>query len=228
MKNQYFGDNRDLFKYDLIYRIINDSLVKHFTFIPMLTKDDGTEQGGERDRSKAKAGRRNCELVRFLNQFGDKDKRDIKQLKGFFGKLVKIDKGDEYFSHEQREEYFKRIENDLPSKSLIFVDPDIGLQVKRTRDKHIKYSEVKSIYKHMDNSSILMIFQFIPREVREAYFSRISGKLKEEAEDSPIYISDNQIAFFFLAKNKSLKESLCKVITKYKRIYQDKGVFSQC
>ena len=80
----------------------------------------------------------------------------------------------------------------------------------------------------MDKSSALMIFQFIPREKRNTYFPRISEKLKEKVGDLPIYISDNQIAFFFLTKDTSLKELLCKVITKYGKTYEDKGVFSQC
>lgn len=48
MKNQYFGDNRDLFKYDLVHKIINAryaGLPKRFTFIPMLTENDNTKQG---------------------------------------------------------------------------------------------------------------------------------------------------------------------------------------
>ena len=43
MKNQYFGDNRDLFKYDLVHTIIrarHAGLPSRFTFIPMLTKDE--------------------------------------------------------------------------------------------------------------------------------------------------------------------------------------------
>ncbi len=224
MKNQYFGDNRDLFKYDLILQVIkNTSSINHFTFIPMLTKNDDTKQGGERDRNKAKFGKQNKDLIRFLNEFKENSKRNINELESFFKKKainMKIHCGkDKYFSHRQRKEYFKQIRRELLSKSLVFIDPDIGLQVKRTRDKHIRYCEVKGLYERMDKSSILMIFQFIPRINRETYFCETTKKLNEKAGNVPIYISDNQIAFFFLTKDKSLKESLAKIISDYRESY---------
>ena len=220
MKNQYFGDNRDLFKYDLILQVIRgiDS-INHFTFITMLTENDDTKQGGERNRYKAKIRKKNKELIRFLDEFGNESKRDIKYLKSFFDKKgieMTIYYGkNKYFSHLQREEYFKQIEDKLLSKSLVFVDPDIGLQVKRTRDKHIRYSEVQNLYERMDKGSVLMIFQFIPRENRAAYFPRISKTLIEKVGDLPVYISDNQVVFFFLTKDKSIGKQLTKLVKDY-------------
>jgi len=110
MKNQYFGDNRDLFKYDLILQVIQQvGSIKHFTFIPMLTENDDTEQGGERNRDKAKGGTKNDKLVKFLDKYGEESRRDIKHVKRFFGKRdvkLKIYYGkDKYFSHEKRGEY---------------------------------------------------------------------------------------------------------------------------
>jgi len=69
MKNQYFGDNRDLFKYDLIIEILTKGeFIRHFTFIPMLTEDDDTKHGGKTNRNEAKAGTKNIELKNFLNK----------------------------------------------------------------------------------------------------------------------------------------------------------------
>ena len=50
MKNQYFGDNRDLFKYDLFLKIIQKTdSVNRFTFIPMLTPDVRSSQNAKRE-----------------------------------------------------------------------------------------------------------------------------------------------------------------------------------
>lgn len=218
MKNQYFGDNRDLFKYDLVYQIIQSGLVDHFTFIPMLTEPDNTKQGGNRNRDKAKAGTENKDLVRFLNAFEDKNKRDIKQLETFFKAkdAITIYRSDKYFSHLRRDEYFKKICDKLLSKSLVFVDPDNGLEIGRTKEKHILYTEVKDLY---NKSSILMIFQFLPRKNREIYFSDIREKVKRAVESIPLHISDNQIAFFFLAKDENVRKLLVTVIQDYKKTY---------
>lgn len=47
MKNRYFGDRNDFLKYDLVLNLIEktDNL-KCFTFLPMLTQDDGSGDGG--------------------------------------------------------------------------------------------------------------------------------------------------------------------------------------
>lgn len=226
MKNQYFGDNRDLFKYDLVMQIIKAGLANHFTFIPMLTPDvpsnkSAKREGEQRDRSKAKAGWKNPVLIKFLNEFDDENRRDITQLEGSFKKqrMAAVTFGD-YFCHAERGQYFQKVKGGLLPKSLICVDPDIGIgEVKRPREKHILCSEIKDLFKCMDNSSLLMIFQFFPHEKRETYLPRISKRLKEEVGNLPICISDNQVVFFFLAKDNSLRESLGKEISKYGEDY---------
>jgi hypothetical protein len=58
MKNQYFGDIRDLFKYDMVVWLIRQiSSLENFTFIPMLTENDPSKKdGSQTDPTKAKAG----------------------------------------------------------------------------------------------------------------------------------------------------------------------------
>ncbi len=46
MKNQYFGDRNDMFKYDLALTLVAEVDGLHqFTFVPMLTPDDGRSDG---------------------------------------------------------------------------------------------------------------------------------------------------------------------------------------
>lgn len=217
MKNQYFGDDRDLFKYDLVHKVINAGyagLPTRFTLIPMLTKDEG--------RKKGKPGTKHPELVNFLNACTTSEKRNIRQLEAFFKDKISIYGANDHFcseSSEMRNEYFKQVRCHLLQKSLILVDPDIGIENGKLTEKHLQYSEVKELYDNMGSDSILMIFQFIPREKRETYFPRICGEFKQKVGNLPIYISDNQIVFFFLAKDKSLRNSLGNVISDYKASY---------
>jgi len=192
-------------------------LVNHFAFIPMLTSSDGTNQGGETNREKAKAGKENKDLMHFLDECVTEDRREIKQLKGFFKKQgIEMTIYGKDFSHLTRENYFREIAEELLSKSLIFVDPDIGLQVKRTRNKHIKYSEVKNLYKRMDKDSILMVYQHFPRINHPKYLNRRMEELKEEITGNfPICIDDNEIIFFFVTKNEYLEHSLIHLISHY-------------
>jgi len=199
-------------------------LVEHFTFIPMLTSNDDKGHGEKYSRDKAKAGTENKELMRFLDECVKEGRRDIEQLESFFTKgaiEMTIYRGkDKYFSHQQRREYFGQIGDELLSKSLVFVDPDIGLEVQKSGEGHILYAEVKNLYQRMDESSTLMIYQYFPHKPRQQYLNTRCEELKEKvAGDWPICIDDDEIAFFFLTKDKSLEHSLMHIISDYAECY---------
>ena len=180
MKNQYFGDIRDLFKYDLILELLLKTSLDHFAFIPMLTKNEESTNGRKIDYRSARAGTRRTILRSFLERCLAENRRRIEELERFFrgSKLPKkikltIFANNRYFSDKNRQEYFESIKEDFLKGSVILVDPDIGLEVKNTRgreEKYVKYEEIKVLYDRMDRRSILLIFQFIPRAEREKYF----------------------------------------------------------
>lgn len=237
MKNQYFGDIRDLFKYDIIQRILKGiSSLQRFTFIPMLTKNVPKSGEGnylKRDFDMAKKngrpGTNNEKLIGFLKKYGgiDKDKRDFTKIENYFESedievLIYKDKEHEYFEHKARDRYFKNIQGEYLHNSLIFVDPDIGLEVKNSTKNHLLYSEVEDLHRHMDKDSILMIYQHFPRarDTHEKYLPlERSNTLKEKIGDLPICISDNEIIFFLLTKNDELKSQLKTIINRYLRDY---------
>jgi len=231
MKNQYFGDVRDLFKYDLIQRILKEiSYLEKFTFIPMLTKyDPKGKDGNERDFDGAKKdgrpGTNNKELMKLLEKKKqvEADKRDFTEIEDYFNSEdigVDIYKGHEYFDHGRRDEYFENIPEDLLRNYLVFVDPDNGLKIKNSGEKHLLYDDVKKLYERMDEDSILMIYQHFPREKHIEYLCRRASELKKLTEDLPIYISDNEIIFFLLTKNDELRNQLERIISRYKRDYR--------
>jgi hypothetical protein len=231
MKNQYFGDTRDLFKYDLVLEILlKNSFTDTFTFIPMLTKNEPSRYGARTDYGKATAGFRRRELKNFLEECVEEGRRNIEELEGFFKQTrltrrfsLRIYKKNEYFSHESRERYFSEIEDHLLSASVILVDPDIGLEVKSMKgreEKYVKYSEVKILSDRIDKNSVLAVFQFIPRVKRQKYFSEISRKLKTSVGRTRVcYISDNQIVFFILTKNMKIQKLVMDIINKYGKSY---------
>ncbi len=45
MKNQYFGDRRDFFKFDLLLDLVECQRSRRLLFIPMLTPNDGSGEG---------------------------------------------------------------------------------------------------------------------------------------------------------------------------------------
>ena len=223
MKNQYFGDIRDLFKYDLIYQIIKkiDS-INHFIFIPMLTENDGGRDGNKKDYNIAKAGTNNKELMNFLSICIKEKKKNILELLNYF-KLneiyIYIYDENGYFNNKNRSNYFRKIGQKLHPNSLIFIDPDNGLEVKNSTEKHILYCEVKDIYDKMENKSILMLYQHIPYENHDKYLKKRSIELGRVIGKIPLYISDDEIIFFFLTKNTNTNILLANIIVSDKESY---------
>ncbi len=224
MKNQYFGDNKDLFTYDLAYWIQRAGLVNHFTFIPMLTTPDGSSDGGKTDRAGASVGTQHQELVDFLDECIREKKRDIRQLEGFFSEReqrITIYSGKKkYFTHLKRQEYFNGIRIELLLDSLILVSPDNGLEVTRSRERHLLFSEVKDLYRRMSSSSILMLFQHFPRRDHHEYLHQRAEELAEKVcGEMPLSIDDNEAIFFFLTKDEELEQDLAHLLEHYTEEY---------
>ncbi|MCK4454952.1 MAG: hypothetical protein KAU99_01245, partial [Thermoplasmata archaeon] len=222
MKNQYFGDTRDLFKYDLVLELLLETELRRFTFIPMLTRDEKTSNGGKTDYAKAKvkAGTRRQFLRRFLEDcvrdgrrnIGELERlfRDIEQLAGF---KLEIHGKATYFTHEDRERYFSSIGEEHLTRSIIVVDPDNGLEVKSSRgrmEKYVRYEEIRDLYRRMDDRSVLVVFQYIPRMKRSEFFPRICRRIRTEAAgDSPVqFVSDKQVVFFMLTKRDAVHRAI--------------------
>ncbi|MBI2848332.1 MAG: hypothetical protein HYX83_04070 [Chloroflexi bacterium] len=223
MKNQYFGDNKDLFNYDLVQEIMSAGLVEHLTFIPMLTPDDNKGHGNKYNRSRARAGFKNTDLMSFLDQCIENDNRDIRQLERYFAKHgVKMTSyaKDAFFTHKNRKQYFAQIGDALLRKSLAFVDPDIGLEVKNPGKEHLLFSDIKDLYERMDAGSILMLAQHFPRVNQVEYMNSRSTELKEKVSgDFPVCIDDGEIIFFFLTKDHDLSHKLVGLAGEYAERY---------
>jgi len=82
VKDQYFGDRNDYFKYDLAISFFEQLTdIKHFTFIPMLTANDGGGDGGLIDYRQG-AGR--PDLYQFLRDKLKKRPRQVLHLREYF------------------------------------------------------------------------------------------------------------------------------------------------
>ena len=224
MKNQYFGDNKDLFTYDLAYWIQRAGLVNHFTFIPMLTAPDDSTDGSRTDRARATVGTKNGELVDFLDECVRENKRDIKYLEPFFTdreQRITIYSGkNKYFTHQKRQEYFSGIKIELLLDSLILVGPDNGLEVTRSRERHLLFSEAKELYERMAPSSILMLFQHFPRTDHHEYLHQRAEELAHQVSGAmPLSLDDNEGIFFFLTKDEELEDDLAHLLGHYAEEY---------
>jgi len=219
MKHQYLGDTRDLFKYDLIEVLLSGhpSLDKAF-FITMLTPDDGSGHGKRADYSRARAGYLNSDLAGFLSHLRDAGTRNCFLIQDYFSRRsLQVNFERTPFTHLERAEYFSRIARKVRrlSHSLIFLDPDTGLEVAVPSSAHLLYEEVSLVTRAAGRGSIVMIYQHIPRRPRIPYIRARCAALSEHTGFSTCWISDGQVVFFFLCGEYGVRKDLEACLVEY-------------
>jgi hypothetical protein len=225
MKNQNFGDNRDLLKYDLIYEVFKTCPIGRFTYIPMLTPDVELKEESIVCRHGA-IGTKNIELTELLDRSIINQNRNIGQLEGFLkqsGISYSIYAKNDFFTHEGRNAYFDGIGNELLADSLILIDPDKGIVENGNSSENLMYSELRDIYERMDNHSALMFTQRFPNDLYEAYLSMLTGEIQNTISDAnPISVDDLDTIIFFLTKNKRLESRFLALLKEYSERYSVK------
>jgi len=231
MNRLYFGDTRDLFKFDLVRHIMKAvPAFDSFTFIPMLTGTDGGSRNKKslgKDLAKArkagKAGSQNQDLVaqmEHLQEIED-DLKYFQHIREYFNKehILAHIFSEQTFSHKDRSRYFGQILTHIPQKSLIFLDPDTGIEGDKPTEKHLLFEEIKQITNSMDNRSIVMIYQHFPRIKHDGYVRQRCSQLNQLTGMVPLTITDNEILFFLLVKNEKFKKEMEEVLERYANSY---------
>lgn len=230
----YFGDDRDFFKYDLITALLKGSLFTSYVFIPMLTepRDDG--QGVKRklpDRGAAADPLRNF-IASLCAKIESKiEKPSLKHWKTWLdrhiGSYQTIEPVDQvYFTNDKRKEYWKRFDHLLKTeKALIFLDPDTGIQLglkkaPKEEDK-IKYILDAELTDRIDNlhiSSVLMLYQHLQwnANMHEADVVKKLGLLNGlGAGVCTCAYREGDLAFLFISKDQDVSAAILKVLREY-------------
>jgi hypothetical protein len=226
MKNQNFGDNRDLLKLDLVDEILKAKLVDQFTYVPMLTQDIEQKEEPHVCRHEAACGAANSKLMDFLDKCIVNNKRNISQLEEYLklsGLKSTVYAGDRYFTHEGRKAYFEDLKLGLLMNSLILIDPDKGLEEKINDSGNLLYSELQDIYDKMGDDSLLMFTQRFPYDLYETYLEMRTGEIKFNLPFSqPISLDDLDTIVFFLTKNRSIQDRFLDLLKEYTKRYTKK------
>ncbi len=210
-------------KFDLVFQIVKEGLVDRFTYIPMLTESEAQKEEPKICRYEASAGTGNKALLDFLDKSIINEKRDIRELEGFFRQQdipATIYSKDKFLTHEGRKAYFAGIGRELLTRSVILVDPDKGLEEDQNGSGNLLYSELHDLYERMDEESYLMLTQRFPYDLYAEYLGMRTAEIKDRIYGSqPISIDDLDSIIFFLTKNKYLQGCLINLLKDYIRQY---------
>jgi len=227
MKDQYFGDRNDYFKYDLtIFLCEQLAEIRRLTFIPMLTRNDNS---GDGDLINYRQGAGRADLYKFLKDKLKKRQRKVSHLQEYFDNshfqfkyCPYGDTLDNEFTHDGREVYFQNIPPVFLRNALVLLDADNGLAPRtagpRNFHKYVKYEEVKSVYDRMNAKSILGLYQHLPHFHRKAFLYSTHTKLRELLKCRlPCSLSDGSVAFILIAKDKKRQKELRIALSDYMR-----------
>jgi hypothetical protein len=228
VKHQYFGDRRDLFLFDLVYEILTNTDLDRFTYVPMLTRDDDPDYVLKTDLENARAGAGNTVLRDYLRKCYFDGRRSLYETEGIF-QLPEFDRF-QYrlirprFQDEVRLQYFLGITPKDMERAIVLVDPDEGIYDHTSGElgeKYLRYDEIRHLYETMEDRSVLVLFQHLPKEGRYASVSRIMQGLKGWVTHGRplIWISDRREAFFLLTKDNRRHGEVEKLVKAYYKRY---------
>jgi len=171
VKNQYFGDQRDFLKYDLLADLAEHTPgVSRLTIIPMLTPHDGTREGNV---VAYDAGRRRPDIFHFLRYCLARNDRDIRNLRTLFqGRdyAFHCHRDGLHYSHEARLEYFASVPDRSLLDAVVFVDPDTGIETGTVPymqgagiSRYLFWPDITSLFGRMSESSVLVVYQHLQR-----------------------------------------------------------------
>lgn len=188
MKNMYFGDKHDFYKYDLLLYLMEASLdLRQWLWVVMLTPDDRSRDG---NFIGYKAGNRSVALCEWLQQRVRSGQREVARLGSY--PAIRYARSWRYVpileplpaDAADRATYFGRATEALAPHSLVFLDPDNGLMPRSARGggrrKYVDHQEVCELYEAMDDGSLLVVYQHRPQAERaESAYRRLLGELRE-------------------------------------------------
>jgi hypothetical protein len=182
MKNQYFGDQTDYIKYGMLRSLAEcgAQLGVHWT----LTDDDGSSDGSRTRYLKAPSDWRHydpeifdaiCQRV----DFGDRRLQLVEELSFVPNAIYSFDKWE--LSPDGRLKSIRDLLNRLPQNSIVFLDPDNGLEVasaRKGKPGSSKYVFLDEVLPFWQSGHSIIIYQHYPRVQRVPYVQQQLARLK--------------------------------------------------
>jgi hypothetical protein len=213
MKNQYVGDINDYVKYAFLRRLMRAG--SEVTVCWMLTSDDGRTDGNRRGYLAKPNQYRHHDPELFDALAGDlRQTRDIETIEesGLLPNARFLSDPIED-PQEVREAYFRRLLAALATRSLIFFDPDNGLDVvtvrrgRRNSSKYLFRQELAAVVR-AGHSAI--VYQHFPRVERQHFVRSIFESLDWPGRDvrcACIYTSHVAYLLFLQEPHTDVRET---------------------
>lgn len=224
MKNQYFGDKRDLFIFDLLLDLMASGKFRQLTYVPMLTPPDST--GKEGNQLRRSAGPFSSEVFDFLRDH--RRNPDVRQLRKLFAdrKQFKYSahRDDAYYSYQQRSDYFRTIESSALRSACVFLDPDIGIERGSAQymgrsglDKYLFLDDLEALVGRSEESAFI-VYQHLQKDAGKR-LGDIHGHIEALSNRFGIaavpFVRQGDLAFYAVATDEAISAEVAKVFSNH-------------
>jgi hypothetical protein len=215
MKNQYFGDKRDYFKYGLLEALtLGIPGLEQLTCLWMLTRPIENNDGKKPFVAHADDSR----LAAFLEACRSREVHDIRAIQGYFQGIgcrffSFRDQPQDYFSRENRSEYFRVVPQEALQRSVVFFDPDNGLEPEGgAGSAHLRYRELNQVFNRMDIHSVAVVYQHLPRIKGSVFWPAVAGKIRKHLNSPVGFIAEGDLAFYVSPRDPSMFEAVMSIL----------------
>lgn len=206
MRNQYYADSRDVFKWSVILRWVRAHRIRTVLQVAMLRPDDGSSEGGTVHRpeftEEPVARFFEAERREFARHPHLRDIRRISRLPQTCGGGFEIRVFDRPFGGFGYFSEAARLASTLPEPAMTFLDPDTGMGRGNgpQRHKQVRVDEIRAVFSALRGGDALTLFQYRWRqpdwvEHLDAMFRGAVGDVKTE------HASDASLALFIAVKD---------------------------
>jgi hypothetical protein len=218
VKNQYFGDKRDLLKYSLLQALAQGvPTVNLLTCIWLLTPPSANNDGNRHFRELEGSA-----LGVFLTKCVATGRRDVRELANYMvgrpGRYVSYgDSPSMYFTKTSRHTYFTAIPDSALHGAVVFFDPDNGLEPQSTvTAAHLKYAELRSIFDRMDDMSLAVVYQHLPRLPATSFWPRIADKVQTALNCSVGFVASGDVGFLIALRDKVSRIHVSQILGEFR------------
>jgi alkylated DNA nucleotide flippase Atl1 len=222
MKNQYFGDRRDFFKFELLLDLATCHQRRRLLVVPMLTPNDSTGEGNVTTYECGARRRGLFDSLRHAVALGERDIRVLRDVLPRCGTEILSYRDSEYFDNESRQAYFDGVPTDSLAGSVVFLGPDIGLETGTTSymrsngsDKYLLYSDLSQIAARASNDSIFVVYQHLQRNasLRAADLDRRRRDVETALRTSFVYaVQWADLAFLVAVRDNEVAGRVAKTL----------------
>lgn len=216
VKNQFFGDKRDYFKYSLLEHLLSGiTELTQLTCAWMLTTPSANSHGN----LSLVPCRGYEELATFLTEARHAGRRDVREIARYYSSRCRFNSyGDDPalpFGFE-RKTYFNDIPADLFQSALLFVDPDNGMEpATGAKAAHLTYEEARSLFSRLTGHSIFVVYQHLPRRRPDDYWPEVAQRLTRALGARAFYVAERNAALYLVPKPPVEAEHLHAVLSRY-------------